>query len=220
VKAAPQEAADPRLHLPNIRTETRLVVTEAKVSFPNGRAVEGLTVSDFEITEDGVPQTIQFCEFKAAEGVYVLGYYPRSANADGQFRKIYVAVKTATSARVESREGYRIVKPLVGVAAIRGTPDPPASLAMPYDKPPALVFKKEPDYSDEARKAKYQGVVLLDVQIDAAGNVRTPKVVRSLGLGLDEKAMEAVKQWRFRPAMKGDHPVAAEIVVEVSFRLL
>jgi TonB family protein len=85
---------------------------------------------------------------------------------------------------------------------------------------PVPIYKIEPEYSEEARKAKYSGTVLLSVVIDANGNTRDIHVVRPLGLGLDEKAIEAVAKWRFRPAMKGGHPVAVQAQVEVNFRLL
>jgi len=85
---------------------------------------------------------------------------------------------------------------------------------------PVPIYKIEPEYSEEARKAKYSGTVLLSVVIDANGNTRDIHVVRPLGLGLDEKAIEAVSKWRFRAAMKGGHPVAVQAQVEVNFRLL
>jgi TonB family protein len=85
---------------------------------------------------------------------------------------------------------------------------------------PALVYKVEPEYSEEARKAKYQGTVVLRVVIDASGRAINAEVVRSLGLGLDEKAMEAVKKWKFRPGYKDGKPVAVVAQIEVNFRLL
>lgn len=85
---------------------------------------------------------------------------------------------------------------------------------------PMLIYKLEPEYSEEARKAKYSGVVLLSLIIDANGNTRDIHVIRPLGLGLDEKAIEAVAKWRFRPALRGGKPVAVEAEVEVHFRLL
>jgi periplasmic protein TonB len=85
---------------------------------------------------------------------------------------------------------------------------------------PQLVSKVEPEYSEEARKAKYSGTVLLQIVVDEHGNPRDIKVIRPLGLGLDEKAIEAVQHWRFRPGMKGGHPVATQAQVEVNFRLL
>ena len=85
---------------------------------------------------------------------------------------------------------------------------------------PVLVSKTEPEYSEEARKAKYSGTVLLSLVVDSNGLPRDIRVVRPLGLGLDEKAIEAVQKWRFRAGMKGGHSVATMATIEVSFRLL
>jgi len=85
---------------------------------------------------------------------------------------------------------------------------------------PTLIFKKEPEYSEEARKAKYQGTVLLYIEVDPSGKATNIRVTRSLGLGLDEKAIEAVKQWKFRPGMKDGKPVTVAAAIEVNFRLL
>ncbi len=88
------------------------------------------------------------------------------------------------------------------------------------DQPPILVNKVEPEYSEEARAAKYSGTVLLSVVISETGIPEDIHVVRPLGLGLDEEAMLAVHRWRFRPAIKAGQPVAAKAQVEVIFRLL
>jgi periplasmic protein TonB len=85
---------------------------------------------------------------------------------------------------------------------------------------PTLVFKVEPEYSEEARKAKFQGTVVLNVIVDEKGTPKELKVLRPLGLGLDEKAIEAVAKWRFRPGYKDGKPVAVAATVEVNFRLL
>ncbi|MGE5648250.1 MAG: energy transducer TonB [Acidobacteriota bacterium] len=85
---------------------------------------------------------------------------------------------------------------------------------------PVPVYKVEPEYSEEARKAKFQGTVVLSIIIDERGTPTNFKVVRPLGLGLDEKAIEAVQKWRFRPGMKEGKPVAVLATVEVNFRLL
>jgi periplasmic protein TonB len=84
---------------------------------------------------------------------------------------------------------------------------------------PRPVFSPDPEYSEEARKAKYQGTVVLGLVVGPDGRPRDMKVLRSLGLGLDEKAIEAVKNWRFDPAVKDNKPVAVYISVEVDFRL-
>jgi len=82
------------------------------------------------------------------------------------------------------------------------------------------VFKVEPEYSEEVRKAKFQGTVVLTIVVDEKGNPRDLKVFRPLGLGLDQKAIEAVEKWRFKPGMKDGKPVAVMATVEVNFRLL
>jgi len=85
---------------------------------------------------------------------------------------------------------------------------------------PALLAKVEPEYSEEARKAKYQGTVLLYIEVDASGKATNIRVARSLGLGLDEKAIEAVKKWKFKPGYKDGKPVTVAATIEVNFRLL
>lgn len=85
--------------------------------------------------------------------------------------------------------------------------------------PPRAIYDPEPEYSDEARRVKHQGVVILSVIVDQEGRPREIRLARSLGMGLDEKAIEAVKKWRFSPGMKDGIPVAVQVNVEVSFRL-
>ena len=85
---------------------------------------------------------------------------------------------------------------------------------------PVPVFRPEPEYSEEARKAKWQGAVLLQLVVDENGVPQDIKVVRSLGLGLDQKAIEAVQKWRFKPGLKDGKPVPVSANIEVNFRLL
>ncbi len=84
---------------------------------------------------------------------------------------------------------------------------------------PIPIYKPEPPYSEEARKAKYQGTVVLWIVVDAQGNVNDARVVKPLGLGLDEKAVDTVRTWKFKPALRGGTPVPVRVMVEVSFRL-
>jgi TonB family protein len=86
--------------------------------------------------------------------------------------------------------------------------------------PPSILYKVEPEYSEEARKAKFQGTVLLFVVVDEKGNPRDIKVLRPLGLGLDQKAVEAVEKWKFSPGKKDGKPVPVQAQIEVNFRLL
>jgi TonB family protein len=85
---------------------------------------------------------------------------------------------------------------------------------------PVALNSVEAEFSDEARRAKYQGVCLISLIVDAQGNPQNPRVIRTLGMGLDEKALEAVRKYKFKPAMKdGKTPVPVMITVEVNFRL-
>jgi periplasmic protein TonB len=85
---------------------------------------------------------------------------------------------------------------------------------------PTVLVKSEPEYSEEARKAKWQGTVLISLVVDEQGLPKNIKVVRALGLGLDEKAIEAVQKWRFKPGTKDGKPVPVQATIEVNFRLL
>jgi len=84
---------------------------------------------------------------------------------------------------------------------------------------PIPIYKPDPAYSEEARKAKYQGTVLLWIIVDANGAVTECRVAKPLGLGLDEKAVETVRTWKFKPALRNGSPVPVHVMVEVSFRL-
>lgn len=84
---------------------------------------------------------------------------------------------------------------------------------------PRILFAPDPEFSDEARKAKYQGTVLIWLVVDRDGHTRDIRIQRSLGMGLDEKAIEAIRHWRFEPGRKDGVPVAVQVSVEVNFRL-
>jgi periplasmic protein TonB len=84
---------------------------------------------------------------------------------------------------------------------------------------PQAISAPDPTYTEEARNAKVQGTCILWMIVDDKGNPRDIRVVRGLGYGLDAKAIETVKQWRFEPATKDGHPVNVQISVEVGFRL-
>ena len=85
---------------------------------------------------------------------------------------------------------------------------------------PMLLSKVEPSYSEEARAAKYQGTVTLQIVVDTDGTATDIQVVKSLGFGLDEKAVEAVMAWKFKPGTMGGTPVPVQAMIEVNFRLL
>jgi protein TonB len=84
---------------------------------------------------------------------------------------------------------------------------------------PEAIYNPEPSFSDEARKAKQQGLVTLLLVVGQDGKTYDIRVRKSLGMGLDEKAMEAVGRWRFKPATLNGQAVATQIEVEVEFHL-
>ncbi len=84
---------------------------------------------------------------------------------------------------------------------------------------PVPIYQPEPEFSEEARKAKFQGVVTVSIIVDAQGKPQNVRVTRGVGMGLDEKAIEAVQQYRFKPAKKNGKPVAVYLNVEVNFEI-
>jgi TonB family protein len=232
VAAAPQSAgADARVApVPRFSAETALVIVNVVAADKDGQGVEGLGASDFVVTEDGVAQAIRIFEFQKASAMpqgtqnsvssyYILGYYTANQNADRLFRRIRLTSKVDTVAKLVYRDGYYAVPPFGGrfPGSERNGAD---SGVGPDITSPALLRKVEPEYSDEARKAKHAGTVFLVVEIDASGQVTNIQVSRALGLGLDEKAIEAVRQWKFSPGKKDGKPVAMQAQVVVSFTLL
>jgi protein TonB len=85
--------------------------------------------------------------------------------------------------------------------------------------PPVVLSQPDPQFSEEARRKKIGGSVLVYLQVDREGNPINVRVVRGIGYGLDEKALEAVRQYHFRPAMENGHPVVVEMNVLVNFQI-
>lgn len=84
---------------------------------------------------------------------------------------------------------------------------------------PVPIYRPNPEHSKEAIDAKFEGDVVLSVVVDEKGNPRELKVIRPLGMGLDEKAIETAQKWKFRPGMKNGHPVPVQGTITVNFRL-
>jgi len=101
------------------------------------------------------------------------------------------------------------------------SPDPSGAYRMgPGVSPPVPIYQPEPRYTEQASRAKIQGSVSLSLIVDAEGRPQRVQVVRSLDPGLDQQAIEAVSQWRFRPGQKDGMPVPVIASVQVFFRLL
>jgi protein TonB len=84
---------------------------------------------------------------------------------------------------------------------------------------PVVIAQVDPEFSEEARKQKFSGNVLVDLIVDEQGNPTHVRVARGVGLGLDEKAVEAVRQYRFKPATKDGKPVKVELSIDVTFQI-
>jgi protein TonB len=88
-----------------------------------------------------------------------------------------------------------------------------------HDTGVRVIHRADPEYTPEALEAKLTGTVVLSVVVDAEGNPTEVKVTRGLGNGLDEKAVECLQKWRFKPATRNGEPVPVKATVEVNFRL-
>lgn len=84
---------------------------------------------------------------------------------------------------------------------------------------PTPTYKPEPAYSEKARAARYQGHVVLYIVVNAQGEVEAARVVKPLGLGLDQRALQTVRTWKFRPGTRNGTPVKVRVMVDVAFRL-
>jgi protein TonB len=84
---------------------------------------------------------------------------------------------------------------------------------------PELIYKVDPEFSEEARRAKFMGIVTVNLVVDQNGNPQNVHLLRGVGMGLDEKAIEAVKQYKFKAARYNGKPVAVQLNVEVNFQI-
>ena len=145
-------------------------------------------------------------------------------------QRIFLSVLSATAllaAAVLVAEQGRPSENTVGSAKQSGPADTvivngvaePVYRSMKGIVPPRQIYSPPPDYSNEARKRKIEGVVTLAAVITSAGQTTQIRVLASRGYGLDEKAIEAVRNWKFKPATKNGIPVSVEMALEISFRL-
>ena len=166
-----------------------LVIADASATDKNGKVLEGLKADDFLLTEDGVPQVVSVCEFQKlddtlAGSYYVLGYYTSNLKTDGSFRKLKIALKADTTAKLDYRAGYYASNKIGDAFTVDGVTDLDTGTSTTG---PSLRYKVDPVYSEQARKAKYSGSVVLGVEVDASGqaNERHQSGQKHLGMGLD-----------------------------------
>jgi len=116
----------------------------------------------------------------------------------------------------EAESAVSVIKSVIGAEF----PPPPTFCSQAQGVTfPKAIYTPDPPYTEEARRAKLSGFCVLSLIVGTDGLPRDVKLTRALGSGLDEKAIEAVRQWKFDPARRNGVPVAVKIDVEVLFRL-
>lgn len=196
-----------------------IVIERAAVTYPVDATpdeIDGVSLLSLVVSEDGTPSNIQILQshgasFDAAaiEAVKQTKFQP--GNVDGQ--PVPVRVFARIRFFEDQRPAYPRILPHLG-------PNGPAGPRLrPFDKPPVALYSPQAEYSDRARKAKLNGVVIISLLVTADGLPADLKIEKSLGMGLDENALASVSEYRFRPATKDGVPVPAHISIEVNFRL-
>jgi TonB family protein len=151
----------------------------------------------------------------------LLGLAMIAVDVFGQESATSSKVPSSSQSQAPSTEGHA---PPSTPAGTGPAPPPPfkvcgVKVPPPCATPPRAIKSPSPDYSKEARKQKIEGISVLWLIVGPDGLPHDIRVARIIGYGLDEKAIEAVKKWRFKPGTMDGHPVAVQINVEVTFRL-
>jgi TonB family protein len=216
-------AAPSAAHVPVLRTESfaTVPVSAAPVAAPKLQDVTGTfgTVPVETSLRDTQPRVTREAGFGATGAT--------SSNLHG------ATARVASNAVAASGFGAAVpiphsqepaVKPKTGGTAFTAavTADParqPAAVRQPVAEPLEILFKPRPGYTEEARRAHLEGDIVLEVLFTGSGNVRVLRVVRSLGYGLEQKAIDAAAKIRFRPAGEDGHPIDTVAMVRISFQM-
>lgn len=160
---------------------------------------------------------------------------PRGQQKPPEMRKKKVPIPDPTPDDPEPIFDPEIEVPEIDLSdlddVVFGIPDaPPAGYGLGYGgdgpfqvggnvSPPVKLFHPQPHYTEEARMARIQGIVILQTIIDEQGTVRQVKVLKDLALGLTESAVETVTTWKFKPATKDGVPVPVYFHLQIRFSL-
>jgi len=212
--------------LANIRVNWQREVDEKGVtptSDPKAFAVEFTVLKDGTLGSRNVVESSGDAELDGI-GLYTLAksapFMAIPAEFSGEFLKVRCHFYLNTGRRIRS---------LSRVAPGAGSTDVADNTPTAGEGPlrgngasttPSAIYAPNPSFSDQARKAKVQGTILLVVTVTASGDVADVKVVKGLGSGLDENAVATVRTWKFKPGTEDGIPVQSEVKVEVSFHLL
>lgn len=204
-----------------------IVLERASAVYPadaRPEEVNGFSLLTLVIDAAGTPANIEVLRSHGAafddaaiESVKQTKFEPATLDGKPVPVRIYARIRFFE----DRRPAYpRIVTQLVGInGSIGSGPGGHGPASRPYDKLPTALYVPPAQYSEQARKAKLNGTVVVSVLVTEDGLPADIKLLKSLGMGLDEKAIESVSQYRFKPAMKDGEPIATRITVEVNFRL-
>jgi TonB family protein len=213
--------------LANIRTNWQRVLSE-KGLIPVSASEQKTFAVEFTVLKDGTLESRKVVESSGDAGLDGAGldaiaksapFMPIPAGFSDEFLKVRCHFylnpdrRIRAVSRVGSEAGPTDVADntsTAGAGRLRGNSG---------GTKPVAIYAPIPPFSDQARKAKVQGTILLAVTVSASGDVADVKVVKGLGSGLDENAVATVRTWKFKPGTEDGNPVKSEINVEVSFHL-
>jgi len=226
IKPMAPKPGDDGVYLAGLGVVPPMVIQRVPAAYPadaSPDAAEGDCVLSMVVGTDGVPTDVQVvrshgASFDAAAVAAVKQSKFDPGTVDG--KPVPVRMFARTRFFADGRPAYPRIMARFGQAAgmaMQGFRTPPMN---PHGlTPPRPITTAEPEYTDEARKKKIQGVVVLSVLVNEEGVPIDPQITRSLNPGLDEKAIECALKYTFRPAMRDGVPVATRIAIEMNFRI-
>jgi TonB family protein len=174
---------------------------------PDTLRLEGPRAASATNKKDGKPMLVRFSKSQRIE-IHLDQPLKSVDDADAVMARVFFP---SADAAVHASPEFR--------RADDNTPDDQIYHVGNGTAPPRPTYTPEPEFSEEARRARFQGTVILKIVINRAGNVVRVRLERALGMGLDQNAMEGVERWRFTPATHNKEPVAVEMNIEVAFNL-
>jgi len=169
--------------------------------------------------ETGMFERTNAARTNQAEAAVTTGGFGNAATSSRDAASGVVATGGFGSTAPAQRRAANSEVQTAGFDQRANTPSQTTAAAKPVDRPVEIVFKPTPEYTDDARTARIEGTVSLELEFTAAGDVRVLRVVRGLGHGLDEAAQRAALRIRFKPAQSDDRPVDSRATVHITFRL-
>lgn len=207
----------------NSQTLAAKLIHQVKPSYPSEareKGIEGAVQFEIMVDEDGQVAEVQVLSGNAmlVSSAYeaIRQWRYESFMLDG--KPVRVKAKVTVAFSLDEKRTADLAKGASAASDEAQIPSQPIKLG-PGVTPPRVLFRTEPVYTQQARDAKLQGVVVLAMVVSAEGNPQDVRVEKGLGMGLDEAAIEALKQWRFQPAKLNGRLVAIQLTVEVNFVL-